>query len=106
MSNYCNFDTAIRQMSQKPHNEKKFRPETVQEMMWQSLYHIKWYFAKTDLNTDRGKSENKKSIIRYAKCYTQEKEKQYQTSFKVNFEGQPYEGYATNLLPAALFVLI
>ena len=23
MSNYCNFDTAIRQMSQKPHNEKK-----------------------------------------------------------------------------------
>ena len=38
---------------------KKIPPETVQEMMRQSLYHIKWYFAKTDLNTDKGKAENK-----------------------------------------------
>ena len=71
---------------------KKIPPETVQEMMRQSLYHIKWYFAKTDLNTDKGKAENKKSIVRYAKWYTPEKEKQYPTSFKVDFDGQPYEG--------------
>ena len=29
-------------------SEKKIPPETVQEMMRRSLYHIKWYFAKTD----------------------------------------------------------
>ena len=42
-------------------SEKKIPPETVQEMMRRSLYHIKWYFAKTDLNTAKGKAENKKS---------------------------------------------
>ena len=64
----------------------------VQEMMRRSLYHIKWYFAKTDLNTDKGKAENKKSVVKYAKWYTPEKEAKYPTSFKVDFVGQPYEG--------------
>lgn len=58
-------------------SEKKIPPEFVQEMMRRSLYHIKWYFARTDLNTDKGKTENKKSIVKYAKWYTPEKEKQY-----------------------------
>lgn len=40
-------------------SEKKIPPTVVQEMMRRSLYHIKWYFAKTDLNTDKGKAENK-----------------------------------------------
>lgn len=40
--------------------EKKIPPETVQEMMRRSLYHIKWYFAMTDLNTDKGKAEEQK----------------------------------------------
>ena len=35
-------------------SEKKIPPTAVQEMMRRSLYHIKWYFAKTDLNTDKG----------------------------------------------------
>lgn len=35
---------------------KQIPPETVQEMMRRSLYYIKWYFAKTDLNTDKGKA--------------------------------------------------
>lgn len=73
-------------------SEKKIPPKTVQEMMLRSLYHIKWYFAKTDLNTDKGKAENKKSVVKYAKWYMPEKEKQYPTSFKVDFVGQPYEG--------------
>ena len=34
-------------------SEKKIPPTAVQEMMRRSLYHIKWYFAKTDLN-ERG----------------------------------------------------
>ena len=55
-------------------------------------YRIKWYFAKTDLNTDKGKAENKKSVVKYAKWYTPEKEAKYPTSFKVDFVGQPYEG--------------
>ena len=72
-------------------SDKKIPPETVQEMMRRSLYHVKWYFAMTDLNTDKGKAENKKSVVKYAKWYTPEKEKQYPTSFKVDFVGQPYE---------------
>ena len=39
-----------------------------------------------------GKAENKKSVVKYAKWYTPEKEKQYPTSFKVDFVGQPHEG--------------
>ena len=45
---------------------KRIPPQTIQEMMRRSLYHIKWY--------------------------TPEKERQYPTSFKVDFVGQPYEG--------------
>lgn len=55
--------------------------------MRRSLYHIKWYFAKTDLNTDKGKAENKKSVVKYAKWYTPDKEAKYSTSFKVDFVG-------------------
>ena len=69
---------------------KQIPPETVQEMMRRSLYHIQWYFSRTDLNTDRGKAENKKSIVKYVRWYTPEKEAQYPTSFKVDFVGQPY----------------
>lgn len=71
---------------------KRIPPQTIQEMMRRSLYHIKWYFARTDLNTDRGKAENKKSIMKYVKWYTPEKERQYPTSFKVDFVGQPHPG--------------
>ena len=71
---------------------KKILPETVQEMMRRSLYHIRWYFARTDLNTARGKAENKKSIVKYVRWYTPEKARQYPTSFQVDFVGQPYEG--------------
>lgn len=60
-------------------------------MMRRSLYYIKWFFAMTDLNTNRGKASNKKNIVKYYKWYTPEKEKLYPTSFKVDFEGQPYE---------------
>ena len=52
---------------------KKIPPETVKEMMRRSLYHIKWYFARTDLNTDKGKAENKKSVVKYAKWYTRKR---------------------------------
>lgn len=71
---------------------KKIPPETVQEMMRRSLYHIRWYFTRTDLNTARGKAENKKSIVKYVRWYTPEKARQYPTSFQVDFVGQPYEG--------------
>ena len=73
-------------------SEKKIPPETVQEMMRRALDHVGWYFGRTDLNTEKGKAENKKSIVRYVKWYTPERERQYPTSFKVDFVGQPYEG--------------
>ena len=73
-------------------SEKKIPPETIQEMMRQSLYSVKWYFYLINLNTKRGKEANKKNILKYYKWYTEEKEKQYPTSFKVDFVGQPYDG--------------
>lgn len=48
-------------------SDKKIPPETVQEMMRRSLYHVKWYFGMTNLNTPRGKAENKKNIMKYVK---------------------------------------
>lgn len=73
-------------------SNKKIPPKTVQEMMRRSLYSIRWYFGRTDLNTEKGKAENKKSVVKYAKWYTPEKEAQYPTSFKVDFVGQPHKG--------------
>lgn len=49
-------------------------------------------FSLTNLNTKRGKEANKKNIVKYYKWYTEEKEKLYPTSFKVDFQGEPYEG--------------
>ena len=73
-------------------SEKQITPETVQEMMRRALYHVKWYFSMTNLNTVKGKNANKKNIMKYMKWYTPEKEAQYPTSFKVDLVGQPYEG--------------
>lgn len=84
-------------------SEKKIPPTAVQEMMRRSLYHIKWYFAKTDLNTDKGKAENKKSVVKYAKWYTPEKEAKYPTSFKVDLSGSRMRVPVTTALPAARF---
>lgn len=72
-------------------SEKEIPPKTVQEMMRRSLYHVKWYFGMTNLNTSRGKAANKKSIVKYVRWYTPEREAKYPTSFKVDFVGQPYE---------------
>lgn len=73
-------------------SEKKIPSETIQEMMLRSLYFVKWYFSLTNLNTARGKKANKKNILKYYKWYTEEKEKLYPTSFKVDFVREPYEG--------------
>ena len=70
---------------------KRILPETIQEMMRRALYHVKWYFGMTDLNTEKGKAANKKVIVKYVKWYTSERERQYPTSFKVAFVGQPHE---------------
>ena len=72
-------------------SEKKIPPETVQEMMRRALFHIRWNFARTDLNTDRGKTENKKSIVKYVRWYTPEMQAKYPNSFQVDFVGRPYE---------------
>lgn len=73
-------------------SEKKIPAETIQEMMRRSLYTFKWFFSLINLNTKRGKEANKKNVLKYYKWYTEEKEKLYPTSFKVDFEGEPYEG--------------
>lgn len=78
---------------------KKIPPQIVQEMMRRSLYHIKWYFARTDLNTARGKAENKKSIVKYVRWYTPRRERRYPTSFKVDFDGQPHADAAADIVP-------
>ena len=73
-------------------SRKRISPEVAQEMMRRSLYHVKFYFGMVDLNTPKGKLANQKSILKYVKWYTPEREKQYPTSFKVDFVGKPYEG--------------
>ena len=73
-------------------SKKKIPPVVVQEMMRRGLYHVKWFFSMTNLNTNKGKASNKKTIMKYVKWYTPEKEKQYPTSFKVDFVGQPHPG--------------
>ncbi|MGX7168093.1 L-2-amino-thiazoline-4-carboxylic acid hydrolase [Facklamia hominis] len=73
-------------------SEKNIPPETIREMMRKSLYSVKWFFSLINLNTKRGKEANKKNILKYYKWYTEKKEKQYPTSFKVDFVDQPYDG--------------
>ena len=73
-------------------SNKEIPPETVQEMMRRSLYYVRWFFSRTDLNTARGKEENKKSVMAHMKWYTPEREKAYPNSFKVDLVGQPHEG--------------
>lgn len=73
-------------------SEKRIAPEVVKEMMERSLYHVRWYFSRTDLNTPQGKAQHKKAVMAYCKWYTPEKEREYPSSFKIDFEGQPYKG--------------
>ena len=73
-------------------SEKHIAPEVIKEMMERSLYHVRWYFSCTDLNTSHGKAQHKKAIMAYHKWYTPERERDYPSSFKVDFEGQPYDG--------------
>ena len=73
-------------------SEKKIPPETIREMMRKSLYSVKWFFSLINPNTKSGKEANKKNILKYYKWYTEKKEKQYPTSFKVDFVDQPYDG--------------
>lgn len=70
---------------------KRIAPEDVQEMMRRSLYHVKFYFSMVDVNTPRGKRAHQKNILKYVKWYTPQREKQYPTSFKVDFIGKPYD---------------
>lgn len=71
-------------------SEKQIPPKTVQEMMRRSLYHVKWYFTRVDLNTQRGKRSNQKNILSYVKWYTPERQRQYPASFRVDFVGKPH----------------
>ena len=81
-------------------SDKAVPPETIQEMMRRALYHIKWYFGRTDLNTEKGKAENKKSITRYVKWYTPEKERQYPTSSRWILSVSPTREPVTTASPA------
>ena len=87
-------------------SDKKIPPVIVQEMMRKALYHVKWFFGMTNLNTDKGKMSNKKNVMKYMEWYTPEKEKLYPTSFKVDLVGQPHEGacyYRITRCPICLY---
>lgn len=71
---------------------KKIPPETVQEMMRRSLYHIKWYFSKDRPEHQQGQGGEPKERREVRQMVYAEKEKQYPASFKVDFVGNPYEG--------------
>lgn len=73
-------------------SRKHIPPELVREMMRRSLYRVKFYFSVVDLNTPRGKRSHQRSILKYMQWYTPERERRYPASFRVDFEGRPYEG--------------
>lgn len=73
-------------------SNRMLKKEVVASMMEESLYHVKWYFKATNLNTPKGKLKSSKSVRKYYKWYTPEREKKYPESFKVDFDGIPYEG--------------
>lgn len=88
-------------------SEKKIAPEVVQEMMSAALAHVSWYFRMTDVNTPKGKAANKKACVAQAAWLTPEREAAYPTAFKVDFEGQPYEGacyYRITRCPICLYL--
>lgn len=37
---------------------RSWKMRMISEMMWRSLYHVKWYFAMTNLNTQKVKKAN------------------------------------------------
>lgn len=85
---------------------KKIPPETVQEMMRQSLYHIKWYFAKTDLNTDKGKAENKRVSSDTQSGIRRKRRSSTRLPSRWTLMGSRMREHATTASPAALFVFI
>lgn len=84
-------------------SEKKIPPTVVQEMMRRSLYHIKWYFAKTDLNTDKGKAENKKSVVKYANGTRPKRKRNTRPPSRWILSGSRMRVPVTTALPAARF---
>lgn len=50
-------------------SDKKIPPKTVQEMMRRSLYHIKWYFGRTDLNTEKKERRRTKRTVPMRKSW-------------------------------------
>lgn len=87
-------------------SDKKIPPETIQEMMRHSLYHMKWYFGMTNLNTEKGKRANKKNIIKYVDWYTPDKEKNTQRHLRLTLSGNRIPMPATIGLPVARSALI
>lgn len=67
-------------------------PELIQNMMRRCLHHIRWYFSRRDLNTEKGKRAIQKSILNYVEWYGKEKGERYPTTFQIDFEGRPYDG--------------
>ena len=73
-------------------SEKKIPPETVQEMMRRALYHIKWYFGRTDLNTAKGKAESTAITIsqEIKSPFEQQKQKRMKTQKQSNNNGSVF----------------
>lgn len=86
-------------------SDKKIPPETIQEMMERSLYYIKWYFARTDLNTDKGKASNKKSIVKYSNGLQKKGKRNIQVHLKWTLLASPMKELVIIGLLVVLFAL-
>ena len=84
-------------------SEKKIPPTAVQEMMRRSLYHIKWYFAKTDLNTDKGKAENKRALSNTPNGTRPKRKRNTRPPSRWILSGSRMRVPVTTALPAARF---
>ena len=80
---------------------KNIPPETVQEMMRRALYHIKWYFARTDLNTDKGKAKNKRASSNTSSGTRPKKRRSTPPPSRSTLSASPTRARATTASPAA-----
>ena len=73
-------------------SEKKIKPIHIKEMMEKSLDSVSWFFKLFNLNSKRDQKIFTSIIRIYNKRYTEDKEKKYPKSFKIDYEWIPYEG--------------
>lgn len=87
-------------------SEKKIPPETIQDMMRQSLYSVKWYFSLINLNTKRGKSSIRKIFLNITSGIQRKKKSYIQRPLRLILRVNPMRVLVIIELLVVLYVYI